>query len=98
MLTASDRALAPPWLPADWPSFAASVWICDCGYIYRRQGPVIPRACIDCGPVLVQWKRCATCRAWKTRDGYSVNGTASDRLRSDCKACRVQRYRQRVAA
>lgn len=90
-LHAEDRALAPAWLPADWPSIASSAWLCPCGYLYRRTGPLVPRECIDCGPVLVQYKRCATCREWKTRDGYSVNSHKSDRLKSDCKVCRTGR-------
>jgi len=91
-MTVADRALAPEWLPKDWPAHAASAWLCPCGYLYRRQGPIVPRECIDCGPVLVQYKRCHTCREWKTREGYSVmNVAVSDRLRSDCKSCRSAR-------
>jgi hypothetical protein len=91
MLSPEDRALAPEWLPEDWPAWAASVWVCPspCGYIYRRQGPIVPKECIDCGPSLIHYKRCHACREWKARDGYSVmNVSISDRLRADCKACR----------
>lgn len=81
--------MAPDWLPKDWPAHAASAWICQCGYLYRAKGPIVPRECVDCGPTLDQWKRCSRCQVWKHSTEFSVNSNRSGRLRAACRECRA---------
>lgn len=64
-------------------------------------GSTVPTSCEVCGPGLIQWKRCSSCREWKTREYYSPVGTGGRKVRADCRPCHskdvIERSR-RVAA